>query len=257
MNGRVILVSAVGGASGSKAAAAALACAGSEPDRPGLLIDVGARAPRPTLVSSNGACELEERLVAHLPRLRAASRGQTCHLAIDDDPSSFDAVRAALPLVREAVAVVHLSPARLRDGLGEPASAPPASCCAPTSTPTGRWRPSRSATCSTVDFAWRSSSGRSHGSPPGGRCSARCRPRLRVACQLSCADPSWKAKLQRRTRATLDTMTRRLTQRELRNNSGEVMRALDSGEDFIVTRNGKPVGELRPASGVSLWQSSW
>ncbi|MFY9586008.1 MAG: type II toxin-antitoxin system prevent-host-death family antitoxin [Actinomycetota bacterium] len=41
-------------------------------------------------------------------------------------------------------------------------------------------------------------------------------------------------------------MTQRLTQRELRNNSGEVMRALDDGEDFIVTRNGKPVGELRP-----------
>ncbi len=41
-------------------------------------------------------------------------------------------------------------------------------------------------------------------------------------------------------------MTRKLTQRELRNNSGEVMRALDAGEDFIVTRNGKPVGELRP-----------
>ena len=41
-------------------------------------------------------------------------------------------------------------------------------------------------------------------------------------------------------------MTRKLTQRELRNNSGEVMRALDGGEDFIVTRNGRPVGELRP-----------
>jgi prevent-host-death family protein len=41
-------------------------------------------------------------------------------------------------------------------------------------------------------------------------------------------------------------MTRKLTQRELRNKSGEVMRALDGGEDFIVTRNGIPVGELRP-----------
>jgi prevent-host-death family protein len=41
-------------------------------------------------------------------------------------------------------------------------------------------------------------------------------------------------------------MTRKLTQRELRNKSGEVMRALDRGEDFIVTRNGIPVGELRP-----------
>ncbi len=41
-------------------------------------------------------------------------------------------------------------------------------------------------------------------------------------------------------------MTRELTQRELRNQSGEIMRALDRGEDFIVTRNGTPVGELRP-----------
>lgn len=41
-------------------------------------------------------------------------------------------------------------------------------------------------------------------------------------------------------------MTRKVTQRELRNQSGEIMRALDEGEDFIVTRNGEPVGELRP-----------
>jgi prevent-host-death family protein len=41
-------------------------------------------------------------------------------------------------------------------------------------------------------------------------------------------------------------MTRRLTQRELRNQSGEIMRELDRGEDFVVTRNGQPVGELRP-----------
>jgi prevent-host-death family protein len=40
-------------------------------------------------------------------------------------------------------------------------------------------------------------------------------------------------------------MTRKLSQRELRNQSGEIMRALDDGEDFIVTRNGVPVGELR------------
>jgi antitoxin (DNA-binding transcriptional repressor) of toxin-antitoxin stability system len=41
-------------------------------------------------------------------------------------------------------------------------------------------------------------------------------------------------------------MTRKLNQRELRNQSGAIMRALDAGEDFIVTRNGVPVGELRP-----------
>ena len=42
-------------------------------------------------------------------------------------------------------------------------------------------------------------------------------------------------------------MTRTISQRELRNDSGEIMRALDRGEDFLVTRNGVPVGELRPA----------
>jgi antitoxin (DNA-binding transcriptional repressor) of toxin-antitoxin stability system len=39
---------------------------------------------------------------------------------------------------------------------------------------------------------------------------------------------------------------RDLTQRELRNDSGEIMRALDAGETFRVTRNGVPVGELTP-----------
>jgi prevent-host-death family protein len=37
-----------------------------------------------------------------------------------------------------------------------------------------------------------------------------------------------------------------ITQRELRNNSGEIMRQLDQGASFIVTRNGVPVGELLP-----------
>jgi antitoxin (DNA-binding transcriptional repressor) of toxin-antitoxin stability system len=32
----------------------------------------------------------------------------------------------------------------------------------------------------------------------------------------------------------------------LRNDSGEIMRKLDEGETFIVTRNGVPVGELTP-----------
>ena len=41
-------------------------------------------------------------------------------------------------------------------------------------------------------------------------------------------------------------MTRRITQRELRNGSGEIMRALDRGESFVVTRNGVEVGELLP-----------
>ena len=41
-------------------------------------------------------------------------------------------------------------------------------------------------------------------------------------------------------------MAREITQRELRNESGKIMRAVDHGESFIVTRNGDPVGELTP-----------
>jgi antitoxin (DNA-binding transcriptional repressor) of toxin-antitoxin stability system len=37
-----------------------------------------------------------------------------------------------------------------------------------------------------------------------------------------------------------------ITQRELRNESGRIMRALDRGKSFTVTRNGVPVGELVP-----------
>lgn len=41
-------------------------------------------------------------------------------------------------------------------------------------------------------------------------------------------------------------MTRTITQRELRNDSGAVLRAVQAGETLTVTRNGTPVAELRP-----------
>ena len=41
-------------------------------------------------------------------------------------------------------------------------------------------------------------------------------------------------------------MAREITQRELRNDSGEIMRELDAGKSFVVTRAGVPVGELVP-----------
>ena len=37
-----------------------------------------------------------------------------------------------------------------------------------------------------------------------------------------------------------------ITQRKLRRSSGDIMRQLDQGESFVVTRNGIPVGELSP-----------
>lgn len=73
----------------------------------------------------------------------------------------------------------------------------------------------------------------------GGRCRARAigttaRGRLRSCTGLRSAC------------ATLVFMSRRITQRELRNDSGRIMRALDKGKSFTVTRNGVPVGELVP-----------
>lgn len=41
-------------------------------------------------------------------------------------------------------------------------------------------------------------------------------------------------------------MTRTITQRELRNDSAAVLRAVQAGQTLIVTRNGVPVAELRP-----------
>lgn len=41
---------------------------------------------------------------------------------------------------------------------------------------------------------------------------------------------------------------RSISQRELRNQSGEVMRAVAKGESFVVTRNGQPVAELHPVA---------
>jgi antitoxin (DNA-binding transcriptional repressor) of toxin-antitoxin stability system len=50
----------------------------------------------------------------------------------------------------------------------------------------------------------------------------------------------------RSTGATVRAVRREITQRELRNESGDVMRALDRGDAFVVTRNGVAVGELTP-----------
>jgi prevent-host-death family protein len=52
--------------------------------------------------------------------------------------------------------------------------------------------------------------------------------------------------LPRSTACYSSAMAREITQRELRNESGEIMRQLDRGETFVVTRNGTPVGELTP-----------
>ncbi|MBV6415847.1 MAG: hypothetical protein CMLOHMNK_00369 [Steroidobacteraceae bacterium] len=40
--------------------------------------------------------------------------------------------------------------------------------------------------------------------------------------------------------------SRVITQRELRNDSGAILREVEAGRTMIVSRNGTPVGELRP-----------
>jgi hypothetical protein len=117
-----VLVTAVGEAEGSRGAAAALACAGADLDLATLLVDVGGKAPRPTLLAAAAAQRLEQRLAAHLPRARLAARGQVCHLAVSPDPEGLEAAAAAATVARGALAVLHLPPTLLqtllRDGLG-------------------------------------------------------------------------------------------------------------------------------------------
>jgi hypothetical protein len=106
-----VLVVGVGDAEGSRGAAAALVCAGAEVDRAALLVDVGGRPPRPTLLASAAAQRLEERLAAHLPRLRVAARGQVCHLTVSGDEEGLEAAASAVTVARGSLAAAHLSPA--------------------------------------------------------------------------------------------------------------------------------------------------
>jgi hypothetical protein len=110
-----VLVSRVGEADGERAIAAALACAGSDPDRAALLLELtDGRAPRPALVASAAARGLEERLAAHLPEAAVASRGALCHLSLPATREGLDGAPAALALVRDSLGVVLLPPSLLQ-----------------------------------------------------------------------------------------------------------------------------------------------
>jgi prevent-host-death family protein len=41
-------------------------------------------------------------------------------------------------------------------------------------------------------------------------------------------------------------MSETISQRQLRNDNAEIMRRVEAGESFVVTRNGKPVADLVP-----------
>jgi len=124
LGGQAIVVTAVGNAEGARGAAAALACAEADVDSAALLVDVGGRAPRPTLLASAAAQKLEERLAAHLPQVRVAARGQVCHLAVPADGEGLEAAAAAVTVAREATAVVHVQPELLQEVLAQPSLRP-------------------------------------------------------------------------------------------------------------------------------------
>lgn len=119
-NGMVVVVTAVGGAEGSRGAAAALSCAGSGVEQAALLVDVGGRVPRPTLIASASAHRLEERLAARLPALRPAARGEVCHLSVTGDEDGLAAAGIAVTAARGGLAVVHVAPALLQTLLEAP-----------------------------------------------------------------------------------------------------------------------------------------
>ncbi|HEU5041248.1 MAG TPA: hypothetical protein VFT84_10525 [Gemmatimonadales bacterium] len=112
---QVVLVARVGAASGSRSAAAALACAGSSRDRPGLLIDLSENSrPRPSLIATAAAQALEERLAGHLTDARVAARGQLCQLALADGREGIEQAGAALAIAPGSLGVVHLAPPQFR-----------------------------------------------------------------------------------------------------------------------------------------------
>ena len=41
-------------------------------------------------------------------------------------------------------------------------------------------------------------------------------------------------------------MAETISQRELRNDNAEIMRRVEAGESFVVTRNGKPIADIVP-----------
>jgi hypothetical protein len=115
--GPTVLVSAVGEAEGARGAAAALACAGAEMDIAPLLVDVGGRVPRPTLIATAAAQGLESRLKAQLPEAKVAARGQVCHLAVPAEGEGLELASAAATTAREGGAVIHLPPGLLHEAL--------------------------------------------------------------------------------------------------------------------------------------------
>jgi hypothetical protein len=124
-HGTLVVVTAVGGAEGSRGAAAALSCAGSGIGTAALLLDIGGRVPRPTLIASASAHHLEERLAARLPTLRPAARGEVCHLSVAADEDGLAAAGVAATVARGGLTVIHVAPDLLQPLLETPGAPRP------------------------------------------------------------------------------------------------------------------------------------
>lgn len=111
----LVLVTWVGAATGSRTAAAALACAASDRDRPALLVDLaGGPRPRPSLLATAAAQALEERIVGHVAGADVASRGQLCQLSLPADPLGVEQAAAAIAVCPDASGVIHVAPRNLQ-----------------------------------------------------------------------------------------------------------------------------------------------
>jgi hypothetical protein len=113
----LILVASLGQAHGSRAAAAALGCALSQTGSAALLIDLGGTPPRPTLLSTPAARELEGRLHYRLPGAAIAARGQLCHIALPPTADGLREAAQARSLPGLPAAVLHLRPSLLASAL--------------------------------------------------------------------------------------------------------------------------------------------
>jgi hypothetical protein len=83
------------------------------------LVDVGGRSPRPTLIASATARQLEERLRAHLPEAKVAARGQVCHFAVPAELEGLELAVGAATVARESGTVLHLPPGLLHEALAQ------------------------------------------------------------------------------------------------------------------------------------------
>jgi hypothetical protein len=109
----VVVVSSLGDVAGSRAAAAALACAGIGDARAPLFIDLAGMPPRPTLLSTPAAQALAERLAESVPSAAAATRGGFCQIALPVGIEGFAMVASAVEVGDGAPAVIHATGDRL------------------------------------------------------------------------------------------------------------------------------------------------